>query len=146
MFDHPVEHPSHYTSMSCVIEPIQLTGTMNGALAQILQYVLRHEHKGTPKQDLEKALFWAKWFRSRYFKQLQETTVPVQSSSASFEDVAIREAWNQCFHCDNELTMRVVDILTRCKELGRGDIDALILELEEEIKDMELRHEDSSAY
>lgn len=65
-----VTSPNHYRKHSLVIEPIELTGSMNAALGQALNYVLRHKDKGTPKEDLLKAIFYLNWFRHRYFEDM----------------------------------------------------------------------------
>ena len=66
-----VTSPNHYRKHSLVIEPIELTGSMNAALGQALNYVLRHKDKGTPKEDLLKAIFYLKWFRHRWLVLLR---------------------------------------------------------------------------
>lgn len=56
----PVNHPTHYNKGG--IEAIEVIEAydLNFRLSNVIKYVLRHNHKGTPIQDLEKALFYLK--------------------------------------------------------------------------------------
>ena len=59
MSDHdPVNHPSHYKKGG--IEAIEVIEAydLNFRLSNVIKYVLRHNHKGRPIEDLEKALFY----------------------------------------------------------------------------------------
>ena len=55
-----VNHPSHYTSHPSGVEVIRITEHMNFCLGNAVKYILRAEHKGNPKQDLEKAIWYLK--------------------------------------------------------------------------------------
>jgi hypothetical protein len=54
----PVNRPSHYTSHPSGVEPIEVTRHLSSNRGQAFQYIFRHREKGTPEQDLRKAL----WF------------------------------------------------------------------------------------
>lgn len=51
-----VNHPPHYTYGG--IEVIEITRLLSFDIGNAIKYILRHEHKGNPKQDLEKALWY----------------------------------------------------------------------------------------
>jgi len=53
-----VHHPEHYTGGP--IEPIDFIEShrLNFALGNVIKYVIRHPHKGTPLTDLKKARFY----------------------------------------------------------------------------------------
>jgi len=53
----PVNSPPHYTNIPG-IEAIQVTEHFNFNCGNALKYILRHEHKGAPEQDLEKAIWY----------------------------------------------------------------------------------------
>lgn len=56
----PVSKPKHYASS--MIEPIDAIEDwgLNFRLANVVKYVARHDKKGTPLQDLKKALWYLK--------------------------------------------------------------------------------------
>lgn len=63
-----VDHPSHYTQ-----GPMEVVDIIEGFgfdkdwhVASALKYIFRHNHKGNPKQDLEKAI----WFLKRKVSKL----------------------------------------------------------------------------
>lgn len=51
-----VNHPPHYTAYS--IEVIEVTRHCSFNIGNAIKYMLRHLHKGSSKQDLEKALWY----------------------------------------------------------------------------------------
>lgn len=53
-----VNHPKHYTSHPSGIEVIEVTRHMSFDLGNAVKYMLRHNHKGSSKQDLEKAAWY----------------------------------------------------------------------------------------
>ena len=53
-----VNHPPHYQQHASGVEAIEICEQLPYHLAQAMRYVLRHEHKGNPRQDLEKALWY----------------------------------------------------------------------------------------
>ena len=56
-----VSSPSHYVLNSVRLEPIELTGRMNSALGQALQYIIRRDNKFDTLEDMQKAVYWLKW-------------------------------------------------------------------------------------
>lgn len=70
-----VDHPAHYNSLGALclgcgrpIECIDVSECFNGNLAQVIQYVWRHDHKGEdPIVELEKA----KWLLSREIDRIK---------------------------------------------------------------------------
>lgn len=62
-----VDHPRHYNAGSIeaieVIEDWQL----NFCLGNVIKYIARSEHKGNPKEDLEKAL----WYLTREIERYE---------------------------------------------------------------------------
>ena len=52
----PVHHPKHYTHGG--VEVIEFTRHCSFNIGNALKYLARHEHKGSAKQDLEKALWY----------------------------------------------------------------------------------------
>ena len=57
----PVNHPAHYTWLPNGVEVIDITETFNFNLGNALKYIMRHEHKGNPMEDLKKA----RWYIDR---------------------------------------------------------------------------------
>lgn len=54
----PVSKPKHYNSHPSGVEIIELTRELSFDLGNAVKYVMRHKHKGNPKQDLEKAVWY----------------------------------------------------------------------------------------
>ena len=61
MQHNPVSHPKHYTSHSSGTECIVIASKMSFTLGNAFKYLFRCDHKGYPKQDLEKALFYLRY-------------------------------------------------------------------------------------
>lgn len=135
----PVKHPSHYVDMACVIEPIELTGTMNSALGQILQYVIRYKLKGDPVENLEKAKFWCNWVIQHYFEKQGLSTIAVQAMT-SFEDVCIRKAFHLCYRTNDQLVDTVMEILTAHESVNKQDIVEIISEIDLAIEELKVTH------
>lgn len=57
-----VNHPKHYTSSKTGIEVIEVTRYLSGSLSNAWKYCCRYLLKGTPQQDLMKAVFYLKDF------------------------------------------------------------------------------------
>lgn len=55
-----VESPDHYTGHPSGIECIEVTQHMNFNLGNAIKYIWRCDLKGTPAQDLEKAIYYIK--------------------------------------------------------------------------------------
>jgi hypothetical protein len=63
----PVNHPPHYTTHPSGIEAIELCQHENFCIGNALKYLLRHQKKGEPVQDLRKAI----WYIEREIDRLQ---------------------------------------------------------------------------
>lgn len=135
----PVKHPNHYVAMACVIEPIELTGTMNSALGQILQYVIRYKLKGDPVENLEKAKFWANWFIQHYFVKCNCSSVEVQTRSC-FEDVCVRKVFNTCYRSEDSFVNTIVYVLTEHEQVTRDDLENVIEEIDLAIAELKVTH------
>ena len=62
-----VDHPSHYNQGKIeVIDAIEDWG-LNFCEGNVIKYVARHRHKGTPLQDLKKA----KWYLDRLISKIE---------------------------------------------------------------------------
>lgn len=57
----PVNHPAHYSADRFGIECIEFTRHMSFNVGNAFKYVWRHLDKGTPEQDLRKALVYIGW-------------------------------------------------------------------------------------
>lgn len=66
-----VEHPKHYNSGQ--IETISVIEDWNLGfhLGNAIKYISRASHKGTPKEDLEKAI----WYLQRYVDNMETIDV-----------------------------------------------------------------------
>ena len=62
-----VNHPAHYTSHPSGIEAITICIHENFCVGNALKYLLRHQKKGEPVQDLRKAI----WYIEREIDRLQ---------------------------------------------------------------------------
>lgn len=51
-----VNHPRHYTRWP--VEVIEITRHLSFDLGNAVKYILRHQLKGTPRQDIEKAMWY----------------------------------------------------------------------------------------
>lgn len=51
-----VNHPQHYLKHPSGVEIIDITRHHNFCIGNALKYIFRHDHKGNPVQDLEKAI------------------------------------------------------------------------------------------
>ena len=52
----PVRQPQHYMKHPSGIEIIDITRHHTFTIGNALKYIFRHEHKGQPVQDLQKAI------------------------------------------------------------------------------------------
>ena len=57
-----VDHPAHYNAGKIEVIDFLEDQNLGFHLGNVVKYVCRAEHKGNPKQDLEKAL----WYLNRY--------------------------------------------------------------------------------
>ncbi len=62
-----VLRPNHYIKNAITLEPIELSGLMNSALGQAVNYVIRRKDKVNTLEDLEKGVFYMKWWRDNVF-------------------------------------------------------------------------------
>lgn len=53
-----VNSPPHYTSHGSGVEVIEITRHCSFDIGNAIKYIMRHEHKGSAKQDLDKALWY----------------------------------------------------------------------------------------
>ncbi len=63
-----VNHPSHYNNHPSGVECVVVSEHYMGNVSKAIDYIWRHEHKGNPVQDLEKAV----WFLNREIRRLKE--------------------------------------------------------------------------
>jgi hypothetical protein len=64
-FTDPVNHPPHYTWLPGGVEVIDITQHLNFCLGNAVKYILRCDQKGSPEQDLRKAI----WYLERELKR-----------------------------------------------------------------------------
>ena len=57
-----VSSPEHYIKNSITLQPIELSGRLTSTMGQIFQYVIRRKDKNTEIENLEKAVYWLKWY------------------------------------------------------------------------------------
>lgn len=72
--DDVVNHPKHYNTHPSGIECVEYLELLPGNLAHVCVYVWRHEHKGRPIEDLEKALWFLRREVRRSLSEQQEAT------------------------------------------------------------------------
>ena len=66
-----VDHPAHYnTGQVEVIDAIEAWG-LDFCAGNVVKYVARHLHKGSPREDLEKA----RWYIDRMLDRLPDRTM-----------------------------------------------------------------------
>lgn len=63
-----INSPQHYRHLPNGIEAIDVSEHFSGNIAQVIQYVIRHKHKGSPIEDLEKA----RWFITREIQRIKK--------------------------------------------------------------------------
>lgn len=54
----PINHPKHYNSHPSGVEVFEITRHHCFSIGNALKYILRHQHKGEPVQDLKKAIWY----------------------------------------------------------------------------------------
>lgn len=69
----PVNHPTHYNKGGIEAIDIIEAYDLNFRLSNVLKYVLRHNDKGKPIEDLKKALFYLKRDIDKKEQELAET-------------------------------------------------------------------------
>ena len=66
-----VNHPRHYNAHPSGIECIELAMWLPFCLGNTLKYLWRADHKGTPVQDLEKALWYLRYHLDHAFVRIE---------------------------------------------------------------------------
>ena len=61
----PVNHPDHYNWLP--VEAIEITELFDFCVGNALKYLLRHQHKGKPLEDLK----MARWYIDRAITRLE---------------------------------------------------------------------------
>jgi hypothetical protein len=71
----PINHPKHYVTDKVEVIDVIEAFDLDFYLGSVLKYVLRHNRKGKPLEDLRKAA----WFLARKIKNLEEkaTKTPI---------------------------------------------------------------------
>lgn len=82
MTDVMVNHPPHYNAYS--IEVIEVTRHCSFDIGNAIKYMLRHLHKGTSKQDLEKA----QWYLRDHLKNKGDE-LPLISDEQARENLRV---------------------------------------------------------
>lgn len=82
-----VNHPPHYTSNPSGVEVIEITETCSFCVGNAIKYVARHQHKGNPKQDLEKAIFYTERALSNTPKKVHRSYLAVEEYNEAIEPV-----------------------------------------------------------
>ena len=63
-----VNHPKHYTAHPSGVECIQVTEHMNFCIGNVVKYLFRADHKGSPIEDLKKA----RWYLDREIQRREK--------------------------------------------------------------------------
>jgi hypothetical protein len=66
----PVSHPPHYTKGKIEVYDFIRDQNLPYPLGNVVKYIARHEHKGTPVQDLSKA----RWYLDMYIEELKQSS------------------------------------------------------------------------
>lgn len=102
-----VNHPHHYVKNAVHVEPKELTGRINSALGQALQYIIRREDKENEVQDLQKACFWLREFISYYTDKVAfSDPIPFTDENLMRDADAYWRIWME--HTNDGLTMDVL--------------------------------------
>ena len=64
----PVNHPDHYGKHPSGVESIEIVEEFGFLVGNAMKYLWRHEHKGKPIEDLEKAV----WYIQRNIDKLKD--------------------------------------------------------------------------
>ena len=100
MTSDPINHPQHYQHPSGV-ECIQITEHMSFLMGNAIKYIWRADHKGSPINDLRKAI----WYLEREITRRTDeaNTAPLVTKSVSLPDADARrqyEMGNACAYGD----------------------------------------------
>ena len=63
-----VHHPHHYTRSPSGIETIDITEHLNFNMGNVIKYIMRSDHKGEKRKDLEKA----SWYLQRELDRIDK--------------------------------------------------------------------------
>lgn len=129
-----VSSPSHYVLNSVRLEPIELTGRMNSALGQALQYIIRRNSKFNALEDLQKAAYWLKWAAHNL----------IQPGVPDFEAIGDRYAFDyfkvvlrffKNYHTDGLTRQILFDLFPEdSTSVSRDSLERAIQHVEETIK------------
>lgn len=72
-----VNHPNHYTQHPSGVECIDIALHMDFCLGCAFKYLWRYDHKGKPKEDLEKCKWYLNKVQERGYVYLTEITSSV---------------------------------------------------------------------
>ena len=70
IYDPKVNHPKHYNSGKYETIDVIEDWNLDFHCGNAIKYISRHNHKGEPKEDIEKAI----WYLQRYLETLVEDT------------------------------------------------------------------------
>ena len=65
-----VDHPAHYNTGKLEVIDIIEDWKLDFHCGNAVKYIGRHKHKGNPKEDIEKAI----WYLQRYLETLDDNT------------------------------------------------------------------------
>lgn len=81
-----VNHPKHYNTHPSDIECVEFSELLPGNLSHVCVYVWRYENKGTPKRDLEKAVWFLERELGRTASEREETLAMLKINRVRHED------------------------------------------------------------
>lgn len=61
-----ISKPSHYTQGNIEVIDFIEDQNLGYHLGNVVKYICRHKHKGTPRKDIQKA----QWYLERYFNEI----------------------------------------------------------------------------
>lgn len=65
-----INQPPHYRAHPSGVESIEIAELAGFILGNAVKYLFRYKHKGTPRQDLEKARYYLKRFNATHANRL----------------------------------------------------------------------------
>ncbi|MGH1542335.1 MAG: DUF3310 domain-containing protein [Arenicella sp.] len=92
-----VNHPKHYTQHPSGIECIEVTRHMSFCLGNAFKYVFRHQGKGKPIEDIDKAIWYLRY----------EIGNNTNSNLPSFSFVA-RSLIHEIYKCESEQALKSI--------------------------------------
>ena len=88
----------HYKQHSIEAIDVIRDWNLGFELGNVIKYIARHEHKGTPIEDLDKAL----WYLETYIKRLRLSILDQLSNEAQTWDNAFKKKAEQMY--ENTIT------------------------------------------